>query len=851
MNACTRAGCDGHIAADGYCNTCGYAGTHSTLSPVAAHAPPPPAPGATPSSPSVAPLRPPAPAPAAAAGAAGVAHAATHAGSACTESGCGGTIASDGYCNTCGLQPSQTPTPAAGSSGSPETATTATATIAVPQSPTTSQRVTSGKGASRRTRTTRSTSRRDELGAGLVSIAATLAGDPAKAVMSEDRLAKALGEIPEAERFCSSCQEPVGRGHGHEPGRVKGFCGNCRTRFDFVTNEPKLVAGEMVGNQYRILGPIAHGGMGWIYLGQDTAVSDRWVVLKGLLNEDDEDAVASAVAEREFLARIDHGSIVNIYNFVKWKGAGYIVMEYVGGQSLTSKLKDRRAENGGKPNPLPVTEALAYILGVLPALGYLHDSGFVYNDFKPANMMAVGDGVKLIDVGGVMRIDDDSAAIFGTQGFQAPEVASLGPSISSDLYTVGRTLAVLSLNFVYHQGQYQYALPTPADEPLFERFESLYRLLLKATAAHPDDRFQTADEMGEQMLGVLREIVAISERSPRLSTSSLFGGDRLAGIMLEDDTIVDADWRSLPTPKVSPDDQGAPFLYDLPELSPEATIRLIDEGLASGSAPDTIEVRLRRAREMIDAGQTPSDILRSVEHFDPWDWRVKWYRSVMSLAAMQSGKVNNSPELVSLAVQAAEDFSQVWTDLPGELAPKLAVALAAELAGEYGRAAQLYAEVIGVDSSYVSAAFGLARSRAAIGDRNGAVEAYRAVPASSATYTEAQVASARVLVGTNTAAAPTHADLSEASRTIRAARIDATAKSELAAEILEQALGGVVAGTIPEDESAKVFGNPLTEDGLRSSLETAYRDLARVAETAEERFSLVDKANSVRVRSVI
>ena len=656
--------------------------------------------------------------------------------------------------------------------------------------------------------------------------------------MSEEKIAGVLGEKPEDERFCSACGQPVGRSSGDQPGRIQGFCGNCRTRFDFVTNTPKLVAGDVVGGQYKILGPIAHGGMGWIYLGQDTAVSNRWVVLKGLLNEDDADAVASAVAERQFLARIEHGSIVNIYNFVTWEGAGYIVMEFVGGQSLNSKLKDRRKSNGGQPNPLPVTEAISYMLGVLPALGYLHDLGLVYNDLKPANMMAVGDTVKLIDVGGVMQADDDSAAIFGTQGFQAPEVASMGPSIASDLFTVGRTLAVMCLNFVFHQGDYQYGLPTPSDEPLFDRWESFYRFLLKATAEHPDDRFQTADEMGEQLLGVLREIVAISERSPRATSSNLFGGDRLAGIMLEDASVVGADWRALPAPKISPDDPGAAFLYDLPELDPQSTIRLLDEALAAGTAPDSTEVRLRRAREIIDAGGSAVDLIRAVEGADPWDWRVGWYRSLQALRDGQFTK-------------AAEGFSRVWTDLPGELAPKQAVALAAELAGEYQRAADLYAEVIGVDASYVSAAFGLARCRVAAGDRHGAVDAYRAVPPSSATYTEAQVASARVLAGQDSDVAPSAADIAAAAGTIEAARIDGAAKSKLATEVLAQALRSIETGAMPEDKSARVFGNPLTIKGLRRSLETTYRDLARVAETAEERFELVDKANAVRVPSLI
>ena len=762
------------------------------------------------------------------------------------ESGCGGTIAADGYCNTCGMQPSQSSTPANQATsamyGNDEASATATATIAVPAAPSTSQRVSgAASGQSRRTRTLLTTSNRAELGAGLVRIAPTLAGDPAAAVMSEEQIAKALDQTPEHERFCRTCDQPVGRASADKPGRSKGFCGNCRTKFDFVTNSPKLAAGELVGGQYKILGPIAHGGMGWIYLGQDTAVSNRWVVLKGLLNEDDVDAVASAVAERQFLARIEHGNIVNIYNFVTWEGAGYIVMEYVGGESLNAKLKERRAANGGKPDPLPATEALSYVLGVLPAIGYLHSQGLVYNDFKPANMMAVGDGVKLIDVGGVMQANDHSAAIFGTQGFQAPEVATMGPSVSSDLFTVGRTIAVMSLNFVFHQGRYQFTLPTPAEEPLFDQWESLYRFLLKATAEHPDDRFQTADEMGEQLLGVLREIVSLSEQTPHPSSSDLFGGDRLAGVMLEDDTIADADWRSLPTPKILPDDPGSAFLYDLPELDPESTIRLIDEGISSGTAPDSTEVRLRRARELVDSGQSAIDVLRAVEHNDPWDWRVMWYRSLQELS-------KGTPEA---AAAAAEGFSKVWTELPGELAPKIAVALSAEMAGEFTRAAELYAEVIGVDSGYVSGAFGLARCRVAAGDRQGAVNAYRAVPPSSATYTEAQVATARALVGTGDEAAPTVSDLTQASQAINAARIDSTARSLLAAEVLERALHSIDTGELAEDGSKKVFGNPLTQKGLRRSLEATYRDLAKTAETAEERFALVDKANEVRVPSLL
>ena len=655
--------------------------------------------------------------------------------------------------------------------------------------------------------------------------------------MDEGKISSVLGEKPEEERFCSACGQPVGRGDGDRPGRIKGFCGNCRTQFDFHTNRPKLAAGEMVGGQYRILGPLAHGGMGWIYLGQDTAVSNRWVVLKGLLNEDDEDAVASAVAERQFLARIEHGSIVNIYNFVTWEGAGYIVMEYVGGESLNQKLKQRRADNGGTPNPIPITEAIAYMLGILPALGYLHDQGLVYNDLKPANVMAVSDGVKLIDVGGVMLATDHDAAIFGTQGFQAPEVASSGPSIASDLFTVGRTLAVLSLNFVFHTGDYQYELPGVEDQPLFAQYESLYRFLLTATATHPDDRFQSADEMAEQLLGVLREIVARQTSTQKPSTSADFGPDQLAALLLEEHTDEFADFRTLPAPKTDPEDPGAAYLNDLPELDPAATLQLIERGVAAGNVPDTVGVRLRRAREMIELGHDAAQMLSAVRQSDPWNWQITWFEGLQLLR-------DGDP------AAAADAFSRVWTALPGELAPKLATAFAAESAGGYSRAGQLYSEVIAVDPSFVSAAFGLARCRVAEGDRQGAVKAYRAVPTSSATYTDAQVATARVLTQFVEDAPPDAEDVLAASNTIEGARIDALERTQLAVEVMERSLSGVESGAIAEDESVQVFGNSLTNDGLRTSLERAYREMAKLVATDHERFAYVDKANAVRVPSL-
>ena len=80
-------------------------------------------------------------------------------------------------------------------------------------------------------------------------------------------------------------------------------------------------------------------------------------------------------------------------------------MEYVGGTSLKDLLKERMQRNG-QVRPDAGRPGLAYILEILPAFSYLHDVGLLYCDFKPDNIIQVGDAVKLIDMGGVRRIDD-------------------------------------------------------------------------------------------------------------------------------------------------------------------------------------------------------------------------------------------------------------------------------------------------------------------------------------------------------------------------------------------------------------------------------------------------------------
>ena len=656
---------------------------------------------------------------------------------------------------------------------------------------------------------------RTRLGAGLVEIPPAPAPDPATAVMTDPR-------VPENRRFCSGCDAPVGRSRNGKPGLEEGFCAQCRTLFSF---EPKLKQGDLLGGQYEVAGCLAHGGMGWVYLARDRNVSDRWVVLKGLLNAGDRDATAAALAERQFLAEVEHPNIVKIFNFVQDAAAGYIVMEYVGGESLKQVVAGRRAANGGQPDPLPPTQAIAYMLETLPALGYLHDRGLLFCDFKLDNVIHSQHSVKLIDLGGVYRVDEPSSAIFGTVGYQAPEIASAGPSVSSDLFTVARTLAVLCIDFRGYQGTHRFTLPAAESVALFAEFDSLYRFLLKGTAPDPDDRFQSADEMAEQLRGVLREIIAEREQRPVPAPSALFTSPLRAGPERPD-------WRVLPSPQVDRDDPSAGYLAAITAANPDDTIAQL------GEAPErSREVVLRLAAALIEAGDVSGaePLLAEMEAGDRRDWRIGWYRGIAALAA-------GRPAV------ARDCWHAVYRALPGELAPKLALGLACEHAEQPADARRWYTIVARTDPSITSAVFGLARCCLALSDRYGAIAAYEQLPDSSSGYLDAQTARIRSLNIHSATAPPAANDVLKAGTILEQLPIDGEQRDRLTTELLGSALRLTLDGRT-FDDGHRLLGNRLTEQGLRAGLERAYRSLARRAGSRAEQIELVDEANRVRPRT--
>jgi serine/threonine-protein kinase PknG len=782
----------------------------------------------------------------------------TTAVTACERPGCAGLI-EDGYCNVCGFAPlapvpvlPMTPRTAAPSAtASPLAAAAAEAPVlswaGSRASPPSWAAAPAATAVTRRSRPGNTRSQRGSLGAGLVEIPPIPERDPATAVLVDP-------QVPEHRRFCGTCETPIGRSRNDMPGLTEGFCAHCGSPFSF---SPKLEAGELVAGQYKVVGCLAHGGLGWIYLATDRNLGNRWVVLKGLLNSGDAAAQEAAVAERRFLAEVEHPNIVDVYNFVQHtdrhtgEAAGYIVMEYVGGESLKDILRQWR--RAGQSLPLPA--ALAYTIEVLPALGYLHSRGLVYCDFKPDNLIQTEEQVKLIDMGGVRRIDDDDSPVYGTVGFQAPEITTMGPSPASDLYTVGRSLAVLTFKFTgFQTDMYAHSLPDPATVPLLAEQESFLRALRRATHRDPACRFASAEEMAEQLTGVLREIVAVADGRPRPSFSSLFSLE-LHAIGAEA-PLGDGAWEArssllpaeadivagLPVPQVDSSDPAAGFLATLSTLEPEQRTAVLSAAVrgSQGTPPEaagSAETRLALARAYIVGGDLSraESVLEALAASDPGDWRTVWYQGLCHLAAGRPG-------------QARAAFDAVYDALPGELAPKLAVGFAAEAAGDLSAAERYFEFVWTIDRSYVSAAFGLARVRLATGDRPGAVAALAAVPETSSHYMSAQIAAVRVHASPGRGEVFVGADdLQQAGRRLELLRLDPGQQLRLTAEVLQAALRRLEAGQ-PEG-GGRLLGCQLTERSLRFGLEHAYRAQARLATDGRQRIELVDQANLVRPRT--
>ncbi|WP_288814402.1 serine/threonine protein kinase [uncultured Corynebacterium sp.] len=660
---------------------------------------------------------------------------------------------------------------------------------------------------------------------------------------------------------------------------------------------PTLQPGDILANQYEVLGPIAHGGMGWVYLAMDHFVADRYVVLKGMMAAHSAHERAVAESERAFLAEITHPGIVKIFNFIDdpRSEGGFIIMEFVGGPSLRSR---RRKMNG----TLNVDIAIGYILEILPALDYLHARGVVYNDLKPDNIIITEDQVKLIDLGAVTGIGA-FGHIFGTKGFQAPEVCTTGPTVASDIFTVGRTLASLIVKLPVENGVYVSGLPTPDEEPLFREYLSLYRFLMRATHPNPEARFPSASAMSNQLMGVLREILALRDgrHFPHLYTRftaqrSTFGTKH---IVFRTDQLLDGIKRSveisapeivaaLPTPLTDSEDPGASLLSAASFTEPSEMLYTLELALKQPEMSNSVEIPLSMVRAKLDLGMTgeAKRQLEELSHRLDNDWRYHWHSGVAAL-------------LSSDFVGAQSYFNRVLNILPGEPAPKLALAATDELllqqqgmnnsrllTQEVCRAAsslafaqrvpvddysqvpswnhitqdpialrfhamRLYGLVWATNPTTVSSAFGLARQLQAEGMVDTAVAALDRVPSNSRHQRLARLTTIVLLVGDTDSL--TESRIRRAARRLELLPTNEPRLQQVRLAVMSAGLTWLRdprnSGNSPISR-ARLFDVDFSERGLRTGVEASLRSLARQSPFARHRYRLIEMANMIRPQTL-
>jgi len=328
----------------------------------------------------------------------------------------------------------------------------------------------------------------------------------------------------------------------------------------------------MIGQQithYRVLSELGKGGMGVVYLAQDTTL-DRKVALKFIRTDliGGHDAEARLLREARTASALDHPNIGTIYEVGEWQGHHFIAMAYYEGETLQA-----RVERG----PLAISEACAILAQIADALARAHASGIVHRDLKPANVFLVpqerqrwsGSGAqaaaapersrdssgtaKLLDFGLARQASEESTAAtrltapgttVGTVAYMSPEQAR-GEEVdaSADLWAFGviafelvsgrRPFPGAHPAVVLHSILYEAAPDLKSLRP--DVPERLRALVAKALAKDKAARHQSALELLEELHAATEaqaqhRALASRLRSPRVALP-LAAGLLLAGVL--------------------------------------------------------------------------------------------------------------------------------------------------------------------------------------------------------------------------------------------------------------------------------------------------------------------------------
>ncbi|HLA43774.1 MAG TPA: serine/threonine-protein kinase, partial [Aggregatilineales bacterium] len=266
--------------------------------------------------------------------------------------------------------------------------------------------------------------------------------------------------------------------------------------------------GKRLGD-YTLSRLIAKGGMGRVYVADDSQLGRQVAVKVITLDEDLADEIMERFQrEAQVIGRLDdHPNIITIHRYGKEKGHHYIAMKYIRGQSLADYLELLRT----KKEFIEWDEMLPILRQVAAALDYAHIHGVIHRDIKPANIMLdqspsqPGQKIAiLMDFGLVMQLDNNmtSGTAFGTPRYIAPEqaISSTDACAQSDIYSLGVVVFEMLAGqtpFDSDDSPVAVALSHVTKQPPSPRLfrpdlpESVVPVIMKVLAKKPEDRYQT------------------------------------------------------------------------------------------------------------------------------------------------------------------------------------------------------------------------------------------------------------------------------------------------------------------------------------------------------------------------
>ncbi len=271
----------------------------------------------------------------------------------------------------------------------------------------------------------------------------------------------------------------------------------------------KTLEGQTLG-KYRVLEPLGQGGMAQVYRAYHASL-DRYVAIKVLRSDlmEEQEFLARFSREARSVAALRHPNIVQVFDFDLQDGLYYMVMELLEGDTLKAYLNRFR----GKGEFIPTGEIVRILSDVLNGLAYAHKEGIIHRDIKPANILLTRKGEAVITDFGIAQIVGGTkytvaGALMGTLHYMAPEQGiSKNVDARSDIYSLGVVLYEMLLGNPPFDADTPLAilmkhlndpLPLPR-EPGRTIPKPFERVVLKALAKQPEDRYHTAVEMLEAL----------------------------------------------------------------------------------------------------------------------------------------------------------------------------------------------------------------------------------------------------------------------------------------------------------------------------------------------------------------